>query len=67
MKKYPLIWYYRNQICNLQKKIKEVHLRYAIRSAKSSKNFEFDHFVEKETREYKKNIYNLKRKMCLIR
>lgn len=67
MKKYTLYWYYKTQICRLQKKIESVRLSYAQRSSLSSKNFEFDHLVEEDTKKIKKDIYRIKRKMCSIR
>lgn len=67
MKKYTLYWYYRTQICRLQKEIESVRLNYAQRSSMSSKNFEFDHLVEEDTKKIKKDIYKIKRKMCRVR
>ena len=67
MKKHTMYWYYRSQICRLRKKIESVRVSHAQRSLLSSKNFEFDHLVEEETKKYKKDIYKIKRKMCSIR
>jgi len=67
MKKYPLYLYYQVQICKLRKKIENVRLDFATRSAQSSKNFEFEHLVEEHTIEIKKDIYKIKRKLCSIR
>lgn len=67
MKKYTMYWYYRTQICKLQKKIESVRVDYAQRSAMSSRNYEFEHLVEEETKNFKKDIYKIKRKMCSVR
>lgn len=67
MKKHTLYWYYKTQICQIQKKILDVRETYAQRSAMSSKNFEFDHLVEEEIKPYKEKIFKIKRKMVKLR
>jgi len=67
MKNYPLKLYYRLKICSLKKKIKERYDYHAYISSTSSKNFEFEHLVEDDIKEYKKNIFKIKRKMCGVR
>jgi len=67
MRKQTLHWYYKVKICRLQKKIKHTRTIYAQRSSMSSRNFEFDHYVEKDTKKYRKEIFRIKRKLCEIR
>ena len=67
MKKHTLYWYYRTQICQIQKKISHVRENYAQRSAMSSKNFEFDHLVDEDIKLYREKIFKIKRKMVNLR
>lgn len=69
MRKYTLYWYYRSQICRLNKQIEDIRLGYAERSNMSSRNFEFEHLVNSDSavRYKKERIYKLKRKMCVIK
>ena len=67
MKKCTLIWYYKSKIHKLEKRIESVRQVYAERSAMSSRNFEFDHLVTEDTEKYRKQIFRLKRKICIIK
>jgi len=67
MRKHTLYWYYKVKICRIENKINDVRHSYAERSAMSSRNFEFDHFVEEEIQPYKERIFNIKRKMVNLR
>lgn len=67
MKKHALYWYYRAQICQIQKKILDIRKFYAQRSAMSSKNFEFDHLVDEDVKPYKEKIFKIKRKMVNLK
>lgn len=67
MKKCTLIWYYKSKIHKLEKRIEGVRHMYAERSAMSSRNFEFEHLVKEDTKNYREQIFRLKRKICSIK
>lgn len=67
MKNYPLQLYYRFKICSLKKKIKDCFNHHAYMSSASSRNYEFNDTVDRETVQYRKEIYKIKRKICTIK